>query len=163
MANVKESFSVPFNTPITVRGVLTHIWITFFREIYERLFSLGKEGFQAITNGGSNVEITGLKFNYRYVMHVMVIFCIQRQTSSVNTTESGIFMLTYDPEGATWDLTEVSVDNPDDTGVTFNVTSTGQVRYTASSIGGTAVLSRVFYRAFTMKGKAQGYSFAREA
>lgn len=52
MANLKESFTLPFNNPLIKDGSIAHIWLTFFREIYSRLFPLGREQSFSLTQNG---------------------------------------------------------------------------------------------------------------
>jgi hypothetical protein len=148
-------------------GILTHIWTWFFRDLFSRVFPLGKERYAGLANNQSSpANVEGLKFDRRFVSCVFVEYCVQRVTtggSAIEKIEAGLFVLTYNPTSDDWNFHSINADSPDNSGVDFTVTSTGQVQYTSTNEGGTASISRIFYRARVMEGKSSQYSLLREA
>lgn len=163
MANPTISFDPPFRDQLTgPNGMLSNSWEWFFRAIRDLLSALGSEkNFAIVNNTAVAADVTGLKFGARGVSFAAVDFCIQRITTSTGATElveAGMFVLSYNPTSEDWNLTMIGTPGPDDSGVDFTVTATGQVKYTASNITGTASISRVFWRARTLAGKHTSYS-----
>lgn len=163
MGSLKKSFDIPYkNTVMESTNLFSKAWEWFFREIYDRLYSLGAEDIFEITNNQSTpANIDGLKFTKTGVSQATVDFLIQRITTSTGATElveSGIFVVSYNPTSADWSLTMIGTPGPDDSGVDFSIDATGQVKYASSSITGTASISRVIWRARTLAGKHSSYS-----
>lgn len=163
MGSLKKSFEIPYqNAVIDKTNFFTKSWEWFFREIYDRLYSLGSEDVFNITNNQSTpANIDGLKFSKTGVSQATIDFLIQRVTTSTGATElieTGIFVVSYNPTSADWSLTMIGTPGPDDSGVDFSIDATGQVKYASSSITGTASISRVVWRARTLAGKHSTYS-----
>lgn len=107
------------------------------------------------------VEVEGLGFDYRQVTSAVVEYLVQRVTTGAGATElieSGIFIVSYLPTSNSWSLHSVSADNPHDSGVTFTISSEGQVQCQSSAITGTDSISRMFWRARTLGGKNHQFS-----
>lgn len=159
----RDFFDLPLREMLLeAAGQLTQPWAWFFRAIHERLKPLGIEKtFTLVNNQASAADVTGLVFDLRQTSQAIVEYLVQRITTSTGATElveSGIFIVSYMPTSATWELHSVSADTPDNSGVTFSVTSAGQVQYTSTNITGTASISKLTYRARTLGGKNSQYS-----
>jgi hypothetical protein len=164
MANIiQRLLSAPLTTQLIDKsGLVSSVWEVFFKSITESLNQLGFEKyFEIANNKASATDISGLQFDKAVVSQVTVEYLVQRITtggSGVDLIESGIFILVYRPKTDTWAKVDVKIDSPNDSGVTFSVTSTGQVKYTSSNVAGTASISRLTYRARTLKSKNYQYS-----
>jgi hypothetical protein len=134
----------------------------FFRAIWERLSALGSEQtFKIENNKSSATDVTVLKFDSRGISQAVIEYLIQRITTgddAVELLESGILIAVYKPTSDSWALVEVDVDHPSDSGVTFSITSSGQIQYTSSDVAGTPEISRLVYRVRTLAGKHNSYS-----
>ena len=163
MAISSESFDLPVRERIADAGsIVSSVWASFFRSIYDRLYPLGIERtFTIVNNTAAPADITGLKVNARGVSQAFVEFLVQRVTTgggAVELIESGSFNLTYNPTAEDWNITLTQINVPDNSGVDFTVTATGQVQYTSSNVAGTASISRMFWRMRTLAGKSSQYS-----
>lgn len=163
MASLQQTFDIPFKTiMLESGGLLTPAWISFFRSLYERVFTLGVEkSFDIVNNQAGVADITGLRFDHRGVSQVAIDYLIQRVTTStgaVEKIETGIFLLAYKPTANTWSKVVIGTAGPDTSGVTITVTALGQVQYTSTNVAGTAHISRMVWRARTLAGKHSSYS-----
>lgn len=166
MALVKQSLAIPNDNQIVdMTGQLTKAWSWFFLKVFERLYPLGSEQFFDIVNNQAGAaDITGMIFDKRGVSQATVDYLIQRVTtggSAVELIETGTFRAVYRPTSEDWELVpDVDPDEPDNSGVAFSITSEGQVQYTSSNVGGTAYISKLYWRARTLAGKHHSYSVA---
>jgi hypothetical protein len=64
-----------------------------------------------------------------------VEYYIQRTTAGTEIGEVGHMYLLYNDLAADWEVTQVGL-NVDNTGVTFSVTTAGQVQYTTTNLAG---------------------------
>lgn len=163
MATPTQSFDVPYRDNVVDRsGLLSTSWASFFRSLYDRVFPLGVERTSQLENNQSSAaDIEGMKVNARSLSQAVVEYLVQRVTAgddAVELIESGLFILSYRPTDEDWGLSVVSEEQPDDAGIEFTVTSSGQVQYTTSDIAGDASLSRIVWRMRTMAGKSAQYS-----
>ena len=144
------------------KGLMTKEWLTFFKAIQENTFNLGIEKtYPILNNQASPVDIVGLSFNSKTESQVSITYLLQRVTTgggAVELVESGILLACYYPTSDAWNLVSVSEDLPVDAGITFNLTSAGQLQYTSSNITGTASISRISFRASVLRGKNKQYS-----
>jgi len=86
-------------------------------------------------NQTSAANVTGLSINSATYIHAMMNVFISRQTDTpTELVESGILHLVYLPKSATWDIRFQSVYG--DAGITFSITSGGQVQYVSTNIAG---------------------------
>jgi hypothetical protein len=90
---------------------------------------------QAVTNNSSNVDITGLIFDKTTIKSAWFKFDIERRTDTSHVDEMGEVLVLYDNEAGAWKAPDWS-SSFDGAGVTFNITSTGQVRYTSDDLTG---------------------------
>lgn len=143
-------------------GFFTRPWESFLSLVNEVCDSYGREKtFQLANNQASAANIEELSFNYQKNSQAIVEYLIQRVTTGGGATqliESGIFLLVYKPTSNTWSKVSVGTPGPDASGVTLTVTSAGQVQYVSTNITGTASISKIVYRARTMKAKSSTYS-----
>ena len=152
MALLKENaFKIPYqNDVLDESGSFTTPWINFFRTFYKALYPLGIEvNFTIVNNQSTAANIDQLQFNYTLVNAVIVEYVVQRCTTGAGTTElieAGAFYVIYKPISATWVLFQQGSTGPSAGGVTFTVTSKGQVQYTSTNITGTQVVSKVAFR-----------------
>jgi len=163
MATPKTSFSLPHADRITSSdGFLSEVWNAFFRAIYDRLFSLGKEeSFKLVNNQASWADITGLKFDYNGVSLATVDFLIQRVTTGASAVEriySGMILVMYLPSSNSWLYTAVATGGDIDHGVSLQVTSAGQFQYKTTNEVGTPSISKMYWRSRTLAGKNSLYS-----
>ncbi len=163
MAIPSESFDVPLRDRLTDASyIVSSVWASFFRSIYDRLYPLGIErSFVIVNNQVAAADVTGLKVNARGVSQAFVEFLVQRVTTgggAVELIETGYFVLSYNPTADDWNISLTHINAPDNSGVDFTVTTAGQVQYTSSNIAGDASISRMFYRMRTMAGKSSQYS-----
>lgn len=158
-----KSFQVPIREAIADNtGLVSQIWSWFFKGTWERLYPLGiEQSFQLANNIASPTEVTGLVFNSDGVSQAVVEYLVQRVTTGTGAhelIESGIFIVCYRPTTVGWSIVLVQINKPDDSGVDFTVTSSGQVQYTSSNIPGTPSISTVYWRSRTIGGKNYQYS-----
>lgn len=144
-------------------GFLSRQWEWFVRTLWERLDPLGVErSFTIENNKSAHTDIAGLSFSSKSVSQAIIEFLVQRVTTgsgAVEYVESGILIATYNPTSDDWNLVSVSANTPDNSGVDFFITSSGQVQYTSSNINtGTPSISSLFYRVRTLAGKNHQYS-----
>lgn len=149
---------VPYQSPVVdERKILSLNWQDFFKLLHLMVSPLGIERSFPIANNqvvAKNIE--GLQFDYKKINQVTVEYLIQRITTSTGATEiisAGMFMLAYKPVSQTWHIVNIGTPGPDSSGVTFSVTTGGQVQYTSSNITGTANISKITWRARTLGAK----------
>lgn len=156
-----DSNEVPWTSSVVdnSRFFLTPPWEKFFRKIQDMVNYLRyEESFTLVNNQASAADITPLTFDQRYAAYAVVDYFVQRVHSGTEACKSGRLTLFYLVNTTSWSLTDtadVSLNTP---GVTFSITSSGQVQYTTSNIAGTISLSRVTFRVREMKAKSILYS-----
>lgn len=155
-----RSIDVPYQQQLLERasGVLTIPWQNFFRSLFERVYSLGIEAsFPLVNNQSVAANIEGLQFDYRKVNQAIIEYVIQRITgptlSPTELIQTGCFAVVYKPVAATWNIVNIGSTGPDAAGITFSITTGGQVQYTSSNMTGTANISKITYRARTLSAK----------
>lgn len=149
-------------------GVLSLPWVEFFRMVQDFLTPLGQEKSFPLTNGKTTIvgdpdqdDIKGLSFDKQFVSQAIVEFLIQRITTDTGANElvaTGVFHAVYKPTSQTWAIVSPWTPGPSTSGITFSITSAGQVQYTSSNITGTASISRIVWRARTLAAKHSTYS-----
>lgn len=163
MATPSNSLDVPFRDRVVdAAAILTETWSQFMRSIYDRLYPLGVEkSFTIVNNQVLAADIEGLQVTSRAVSQAVVEFLVQRVTTgtgAVELIEAGSFILSYNPTANDWNISLTTINVPDNSGVDFTVDSSGQVQYTSTSVGGTASISKMFWRMRTLAGKNAQYS-----
>lgn len=161
MAIIKQrSIDVPYADPVLDRasGILTLPWQNFFRNLFERVFSLGIEtSFPLANNQSVAADIAGLQFDYKKTQHAIIEYVIQRIVGpTISPTEAiqcGSFAVVYKPFAATWHIVNIGSTGPDSAGITFSITTGGQVQYTSTNMTGSANVSKITYRARSLNAK----------
>jgi hypothetical protein len=154
-----KTLNAPVNTPVMDdSGKLSQPWDAFFKDIQDRLNSLGYErAFKLTNNQAVAADIDGMVFDKRAVSQVAIDYLIQRVTTSTGATElieTGTFFLAYKPNSSSWVLT----GGPTTSGVTLTVTSDGQVKNTTTNITGTPSISKITWRPRILEAKHSSYS-----
>lgn len=153
-----------FRAPLTEQmldssGLLSRVWQNFFLKFVPVMSFIGQEKeFVLANNQAVAANVTGLVFDKSYTSQVVIDYCIQRLTSTTEVIQSGTKHAVYKPGAATWSLLEYGTPGPDASGITFSITSAGQIKYTSSNLGGTQSISRIFYRVRELAGKHTLYS-----
>lgn len=155
----------PYSNPLTnSEGFLSSAWQLFIRKVVEIIEPFGEEqSFGLANNVSVAVAITGLSFNSEKISQVIVDYIIQRVTTTPSATEliqSGSFILVYRPTSLSWSLVAVGTPGPDVSGVTFSVSSFGQVKYTSTNITGVPFISKITWRTRSLQAKNSKYSTA---
>ncbi len=89
-----------------------------------------------LLNNTADQNITGVVFDKTVYVGAQFNYACHRETDSSNVQESGIVAVNYDSKDDVWRLSEL-INGIDDSGISFNVTSTGQVRITTNNLTGT--------------------------
>lgn len=155
-----SSFKAPFTEAmVDARGLLSRAWQQFFRKISDCLKFIGDEQFfDLVNNQVGAANITPLKFDKQYTSQAIIDYVVQRTTSTTELIQSGTKHAVYKPRANTWSLLEYGTSGPDASGITFSITSTGQIQYTSTNLGGTPSLSRIVMRIREIAGKSDLYS-----
>lgn len=155
-----NSFTPRYDSPVVdQQGILTRVWLTFVRKIAEALEYVGDEYVYTILNNKLVAEtIRNLTFDYQYTSQATIEYLIQRVTSSTELIETGIFQVVYRPDADTWVIVPIGTAGPDVSGVTFSITSDGNVQYTSTNIAGTEQISRIVFRVREIAAKSSIYS-----
>jgi hypothetical protein len=93
--------------------------------------------------GLPNTNVEALNFPVTSVRSVFIRYAVYRQTNTSSSYETGTIMAVYSPNnpiGNKWDFTQ---DFAGDGKVSFNITDTGQVQYTATALAGTGHTGRL--------------------
>lgn len=98
-------------------------------------------------NQGSPANVTGLSFDKTGVKAVRLLFNIHRRTDSSAVDETGELFLFHNSESDEWGHTLTS--HGDDAGVTFSVSSGGQVQYSSSNMAGASYAGTLRVTAIT--------------
>ena len=143
---------------------ITRPWQLLFRQIKSLLDPMGLEqSFEIVNNQASAADITGMSLNKEQVSSAIVEYLIQRVTTGGGAVEliaGGMFHLVYKPTSDSWAIQAIGTPGPSSSGVTFSVTSAGQVQYTSTNETGTASISKIYFRMRTFGGKNSQYSKA---
>jgi hypothetical protein len=144
---------------INPTGALTQAWGGFMRLISEALAYLGQEYYFTLANNTAvAADIEGLKFDYHFASCAFVEYLIQRVTSTTVKLQAGIKIIVFNPDTLGWTIAEYGTSGPDASGITFSITTDGQVQYTSTNLGGTEEISRIIWRQREIVGKSSLYS-----
>lgn len=142
--------------------LLSRPWLVFFRSILNLLDFLGLERiFEIENNKTTATNIVGLNFDKSSVSQAKVDYLIQRITTGAGAqelVESGTLYLIYKPITDTWQLFKVDIPTMNSSGITFSITSSGQIKYTSTNITGIKLISKIAFRALTIASKDKYYS-----
>lgn len=87
-------------------------------------------------NISSATNISGLQFNIATVLSATINYTIRRTNSTEDLVERGEILLTYRPSLNEFDLAQKY--GGDNSGVTFSITSAGQVQYVSTNMSATS-------------------------
>lgn len=105
--------------------------------------------FNLSNNISSAANITGLLFNTSQVRSAIVEYSVSRVTSSNEKSEQGQLFLTYNATNSAptrWSLARMANET---SGITFTITSAGQVQYTSTNLAGTGHVGKLKFKAKT--------------
>lgn len=150
-----KSLKAPFNDEITDKSsIITRTWQDFISLLIKNLDPLGVEkSFTLLNNQSTAAFIEGLVFDSTKVRMAFIDFNIQRTTDLDEYNESGMLKITYRPEVGLWRLDVINDSTPDDSGVTFSITSDGRIKYTSTNYGTTTSVFKLSVRARTLSGR----------
>jgi hypothetical protein len=93
---------------------------------------IDQTSFPASDNQSSAANITSFVFSNSVTRGFEAIVTIERNTEYAEYTLKGI------QKGASWEMSQDYIG--DDTGITFNITSAGQIQYTSTATGSGATI-----------------------
>lgn len=99
------------------------------------------------SNPGTNIEVTGLIFPPTDVQGTTIFYAVYRQTDSVSASEAGQLEIVYDNGSGTFNFTRTGVG---DAFIDFDITNTGQIRYTTQTLAGINHTGRITFRALSV-------------
>lgn len=100
--------------------------------------------FTVANNQSSAANVTGLSFDTTEVRSAIISYSIYRSTSLSELSECGHIFATYKSTANSWEFTPVGTG---DAGVTFSITSAGQVQYTSTNLSGTSYVGKLKFSA----------------
>lgn len=108
-------------------------------DILTTSFSLGNN-----TSG----TVTGLAFDTSVIRSASIAYSIYRTSSTNEFSEQGVILIAYKSTANTWELAQWSVGNA---GVTFTISSAGQISFASTDIGSTSYSGKLKFsaKAFT--------------
>lgn len=159
---VAKLMSPPFSSQFLVSGgALAQVWEQFLREVYDCLNPLGKEQSFQLQNYVTTttplpvdaiagpVSIDGMQFNGAAVSYAIVEFFIQRFHSGSSAIQGGTFTVSFNAKTNSWSI----ANGGPHAGITFTITSGGQVQYVSTNIANTKQVSKLTWRARTLAAK----------
>jgi hypothetical protein len=93
-------------------------------------------------NQSSAANVTGFSFDTSEVISINGEYIIKRTTDSSTLVESGTIRGNFD--GTNWSVTQTAQGNA---GVTFDITSGGQVQYTSTDVAGSNYSGVILFKA----------------
>jgi hypothetical protein len=99
-------------------------------------------------NQTSPANINGLRFSKTEVLSATMVCQVYITTSDEELQEQFNIILNYKPVADEFSLAVTSTG--DESGITFSVTSTGQVQYTSTNIAGTDYSGVIKFKALTI-------------
>lgn len=101
--------------------------------------------FQLSNNQAVATDVNGLLFNSSTVRSAKVDYTIYITTSTNELLETGILYLQYKSDAAEWTMAQQFVG--DVSGLTFTITTSGQVQYTTTNVAGTGYQGKLTFKA----------------
>lgn len=98
-------------------------------------------------NPGSNIDITNLAFPNSNVRSAVINYAVYRTTSTDDAAESGIMNVVYNPNNSVGYKWELSQQSTGDGQIAFNITDTGQVQFTTTTLSGINHYMRISFSA----------------
>lgn len=111
--------------------------------------ALGTTSFTVANNQGAAADVTGLAFTGAVSRSALVHYDIRRKTDTAasEVRERGTLTLLYNAQDSVWDTDANQSYAGAGAGVTFSVTTAGQVQYTSSSIAGSNYVGQMKFKA----------------
>ncbi len=100
--------------------------------------------FTVANNQSSVSNITGLAFDIAAVQSAIITYSVYRVTSGSELCENGQISIQYKQTAATWNLSQTCSGT---SGITFTITSGGQVQYVSTSMSGTGYVGKLKFSA----------------
>lgn len=129
-----QSIQVPYNDSVIERtGLLSRIWVNFFKHLKDIVDMLGYEkSFNLLNFQATPQKINGLRFNKKQIAN----FCeyvIQRITDNDEAIESGVFRVVYREKSD--DFVYIADPNagPNSSGVTLSINASGEMFYISNN------------------------------
>lgn len=128
-------------------------WFNQIRTALIDLFgggSIGETDFTLANNQGSAANVTGLSVSSASYRGAVVEYDITRKTDTASSEvrSMGQMFLQYRAQSSAWEIAGIQ-ENGDDAGITFSVTSGGQVQYTSTNISGSNYVGKLTFRVRT--------------
>lgn len=115
-------------------GAATRYFELFLRNVLDLLLPLGSEFSLNLENNiASATDILGLTFKKESEIQAFIEYVIQRTSTSGQLIESGILRVVYLPFTDSWSIGAAIPSGPHSSGLTFSITSAGQVQYTSTN------------------------------
>lgn len=104
--------------------------------------------FTVANNVSSATDVTSLQFDVGVVRAATISYSVYRSTTLSELAECGQIYVVYKSTAATWELVQTNAGSG---GITFTITSGGQVQYTSTNMSGSSYsgLMKFSARAFT--------------
>lgn len=136
---------------ITAVGANTYIYEfdLQLRRVVDDAVQEGVLKVEIVNNQVSAANITGLLLDSAQYRSVQVFYEIWRKTASSERVCSGWFKAFYKESTANW-VIELGPFEPEEHGVTFSITTAGQVQYTSDNMAGASYESEAIFRNFTI-------------
>lgn len=104
---------------------------------------------QNVTDGVRPLNFPVAAFPSSGVRGATVSYAIYRKSTTATLTEYGTLYLVYNPDASpVWEMSREYTGNAN---ITFDITSTGQVRFTTVTIGGASHVGRITYTAKSLE------------
>lgn len=151
-------FQVPYRDKmLEATGLLSRPWELFFRNIKDLLDPMGSEkNIDIVNNQATPLSIEGLSFSTNKANQGIVEYYIEIMTTGflgVELIESGVFHVVRKAKSETWEIVSMPTPGPSTSGVSFSITTSGQIQYTSADSPGTPYVSRMSYRVRTLTAK----------
>lgn len=100
---------------------------------------------QAVTDGVKPLSFPTAAFPSSGVRGATVTYAVYRNSTTATKVEFGTLIVVYNPAASpVW---EISREYTGDASITFDINSTGQVRFSTVTIGGSSHVGRITYTA----------------
>lgn len=110
-------------------------------------YDISNTTFTLANDQSSAASINGFAFSTSFVRAFQAEYFIERDTDSITKlTESGILYGNYNSEDGSWGL---ALETIGDAGVTFSITSAGQIQYTSTNLSGSSYVGQIKFSATT--------------
>lgn len=142
--------------PIPVERQNGRVFVSWWNDIRDYLIeifgggAIGETSVELGNGEGSPLDVTGLSFDGSLYRFAEVNYSIHRKTDTASSevVAIGTMRLSWSEESSEWSMSEERSENKD-TGITFSVTTGGQVQYTSTTIAGDNYEGTVRFRATT--------------